>query len=133
MRTVFRPSQVINQILLRENPRANPIVQEYILPDFSLNRRGRVRGPDEIMLDAYQVLYMNNERFSVPEILFRPDDIGKSAYLLYILTLIVSPRAGAGRPPTDYRTQHLSATRGSPWNVLGQHRSRRRFSKVPRV
>lgn len=34
------------------------------------------------MLDAYQVLYMNNERFSVPEILFRPDDIGKSAYFV---------------------------------------------------
>lgn len=31
------------------------------------------------MQDSYQVLYMNNERFTVPEILFRPDDIGKSS------------------------------------------------------
>ncbi|KAI0317627.1 actin family [Amylostereum chailletii] len=57
-------------------PRNNPIVQEYILPDFSTNKRGRVRQPEEIIADSDQVLYMGNERFSVPEILFRPDDIG---------------------------------------------------------
>ena len=62
--------------LYRANPRANPIVQEYILPDFSLNRAGRVRQRDEPVQDSYQILYMNNERFSVPELLFRPDDIG---------------------------------------------------------
>lgn len=52
-------------------------MQEYILPDFSSNRRGRIRQPDEILEDSYQVLYMNSERFVVPEILFRPDDIGE--------------------------------------------------------
>ena len=57
--------------------RDNTIVQEYILPDFSANRPGRVRQPDENLQDSYQILYMNNERFTVPELLFRPDDIGE--------------------------------------------------------
>ncbi|TFY64909.1 hypothetical protein EVG20_g5787 [Dentipellis fragilis] len=61
----------------RANPRSNPIVQEYILPDFSANRRGRVRQPgDPPLSEGDQILNMGNERFSVPEILFRPDDIG---------------------------------------------------------
>ncbi|THH10060.1 hypothetical protein EW146_g8492 [Bondarzewia mesenterica] len=60
----------------RTNPRRNSIVQEYILPDFSANRRGCIRQPDETALETDQVLYMGNERFSVPELLFRPDDIG---------------------------------------------------------
>lgn len=30
------------------------------------------------MTDTDQILIMNNERFTVPELLFRPDDIGKS-------------------------------------------------------
>ncbi|KAI0079499.1 actin-like protein ARP6 [Panus rudis PR-1116 ss-1] len=62
--------------ICRENPTNNPIVQEYILPDYSIPRPGRVRKPDEPLDDSCQILYMNNERFSVPEVLFRPDDIG---------------------------------------------------------
>lgn len=62
--------------ICRASARDNPIVQEYILPDFSSNRKGRVRQPDEMLEDSNQILYMNNERFTVPEILFRPDDIG---------------------------------------------------------
>ncbi|KAA1474732.1 Actin/actin-like protein [Dentipellis sp. KUC8613] len=61
----------------RANPRSNPIIQEYILPDFSTNKRGRVRQPgDPPLSEGDQILNMGNERFSVPEILFRPDDIG---------------------------------------------------------
>ena len=59
----------------RMDPKNNPIVQEYILPDLSTNRSGRVRQPDDIV-DTDQILVMNNERFTVPELLFRPDDIG---------------------------------------------------------
>lgn len=59
------------------DPTKNSIVQEYILPDLSRNQKGRVHGPDDIRLDTDQVLVMNNERFVVPETLFRPDDIGK--------------------------------------------------------
>lgn len=62
--------------VIRQNSRSNAIVQEYVLPDFSMNRIGHVRQPGEALEDTAQVMYMNNERFSVPEILFRPDDIG---------------------------------------------------------
>lgn len=58
------------------DPRSNPIAQQYILPDFSINRAGRVRRTDEPLEAQAQVMHMNNERFTVPEILFRPDDIG---------------------------------------------------------
>ena len=54
----------------------NPIVQEYILPDFSSNRQGGIKKPDDIVLDTDQILIMNNERFTIPETIFRPDDIG---------------------------------------------------------
>ncbi|KAI0040286.1 Actin/actin-like protein [Auriscalpium vulgare] len=60
----------------RYKTKDNPILQEYILPDFSLNKQGRVMQPDEMTLESDQILHMGNERFSVPEILFRPDDIG---------------------------------------------------------
>ncbi|KXN84331.1 Actin-like protein ARP6 [Leucoagaricus sp. SymC.cos] len=58
------------------DPTINSIVQDYILPDLSKNQKGHVRSPDDILLDTDQVLVMNNERFTVPELLFRPDDIG---------------------------------------------------------
>lgn len=54
-------------------------MREYVLPDFSSNKRGHVRTRDEKLDDSSQILYMNNERFSVPELLFRPDDIGKES------------------------------------------------------
>ncbi|KAF9481127.1 actin-related protein Arp6 [Pholiota conissans] len=53
-----------------------PIIQEYLLPDLSTNRKGRVRAPGESITGSDQILVMNNERFAVPEILFRPDDVG---------------------------------------------------------
>ncbi|KAJ3574134.1 hypothetical protein NP233_g1962 [Leucocoprinus birnbaumii] len=63
--------------ICRGNAAQNSIVQDYILPDLSRNQKGRVRTPDDMGLDTDQVLVMNNERFVVPEILFRPDDIGE--------------------------------------------------------
>ena len=60
--------------------RENTIVQEYVLPDFSANRQGHVRQPDEVLQESSQILYMNNERFTVPELLFRPDDIGETTF-----------------------------------------------------
>jgi len=60
---------------VRMNPKNNAIVQEYILPDLSTNQSGRIRQPDD-MVETDQILVMNNERFTVPELLFRPDDIG---------------------------------------------------------
>lgn len=59
-------------------PTANPIVQEYIFPDYSARRPGRIRNPGESLDEStQQTLRMSNERFSVPEILFRPTNIGK--------------------------------------------------------
>ncbi|KAH9949784.1 actin family [Amylocystis lapponica] len=60
----------------RADPHKNDIVQEYILPDFSVNRPGRVKVAGETLDDTFQVLRMSNERFTVPEIIFRPDDVG---------------------------------------------------------
>ena len=51
-------------------------MQEYILPDFSSNRQGKIKEPNDIVSDTDQILVMNNERFSIPETIFRPDDIG---------------------------------------------------------
>lgn len=60
----------------RNNVQSNIVVQEYILPDFSANRSGRIRIPGEPISSSQQILRMCSERFSVPEILFRPDNIG---------------------------------------------------------
>ncbi|KAH9924346.1 actin-like protein Arp6 [Epithele typhae] len=57
-------------------PTKNHIVQEYVFPDYSAHKPGRIRQPGEALSDAVQTLVMNNERFTVPEILFHPTDIG---------------------------------------------------------
>ncbi|CAG8441060.1 6959_t:CDS:10 [Diversispora eburnea] len=64
----------------RRNTRNNSILREYVLPDFSRNSQGYIR-EKKCKEESYdqsdeQVLYMNNERFTVPEILFNPSDIG---------------------------------------------------------
>jgi len=81
----------------RSNPRKNAIVQEYVLPDFSpasTSRTGYIRsGPNAapppvtedgeapkrravVEGEEEQVLFMGNERFVGPELLFNPSDIG---------------------------------------------------------
>lgn len=77
--------------ICRTDIRRNSIVQEYILPDLSRNQKGRVRTSDETRSDADQVLVMNNERFVVPEILFRPDDIGlQQMGLAFTIAYVIS-------------------------------------------
>ncbi|WVQ83263.1 actin-like protein ARP6 [Cryptococcus sp. DSM 104549] len=85
--------------ICKANPKKNPIVQEYVLPDFS-GRPGYIRSgpdasiPEDITESSGQVngnrrgkskldeeedeqeLWLGNERFSGPELLFRPSDIG---------------------------------------------------------
>lgn len=51
-------------------------MQEYLLPNYSINRQGRIRTEDDMISETDQILLMNSERFAVPEVLFRPDDIG---------------------------------------------------------
>lgn len=52
----------------------NDIVKDYVLPDFTTVRRGYLAEPGSET--EQQVLRMNNERFSIPEILFHPSDVG---------------------------------------------------------
>lgn len=55
----------------------NGMVVKYVLPDFSLNRGGKLLEPGQVVKDAsWQILEMKNERFTVPELLFTPSDIG---------------------------------------------------------
>ncbi|KAL1688060.1 actin-domain-containing protein [Schizophyllum commune] len=56
----------------------------YVLPDLTKSPHGHIKGPDTMdidgatgsSVDSSQVLLMGNERFSVPELLFTPSDIG---------------------------------------------------------
>jgi actin-related protein 6 len=50
---------------------------EYLLPNFSMNRGGMIRPSGYELAQTDQVLLMGNERFTIPELLFRPDDIGR--------------------------------------------------------
>ncbi|KAF9240261.1 actin family [Melanogaster broomeanus] len=60
----------------RSKPKSNPIVLEYLLPNFAVNRGGQIRQSGYELISTDQVLLMENERFTIPELLFRPDDIG---------------------------------------------------------
>jgi len=57
--------------------RNNPLSRIYVLPDYTVLKRGYVRDPeDKTPIGDYQSIRMNNERFQVPEILFYPSDVG---------------------------------------------------------
>ncbi|RUS13577.1 actin-domain-containing protein, partial [Endogone sp. FLAS-F59071] len=72
--------------LCKKGLKDNSIIQEYVLPDFSSNTKGYIKprptGKSALstnLLSAtsdQQVLLMNNERFTIPEILLHPSDIG---------------------------------------------------------
>ncbi|KAI8056653.1 actin-like protein ARP6 [Syncephalis plumigaleata] len=66
--------------ICHENPRANSIVQAYVLPDFVNTHQGYVK-----VDHRNKILWMNNERFTVPEVLFHPSDIGKDSLALHAL------------------------------------------------
>ena len=66
--------------IARRRGSANTIMREYVLPDFSTRRRGFVRevatkSQSQQQTDE-QCLKLANERFSIPEILFHPSNIG---------------------------------------------------------
>lgn len=58
--------------------RDNAIRREFVLPDYVDNFNGYIKGYEtpEKPLATEQVLPMNSERITVPEILFNPSDIG---------------------------------------------------------
>lgn len=60
-------------------PPENTIVREYVLPDFTTIKRGFVREPgteNGKHVDDQQTLRLTNERFTIPELLFHPSDVG---------------------------------------------------------
>ena len=59
----------------------NTMARDYVLPDFTSIRRGFMKSQEDSSgrpEEGEQLIRMNNERFMVPEILFRPADIGIS-------------------------------------------------------
>lgn len=59
----------------------NPVARDYVLPDFTSISRGFMKSKEESTGkpgEGEQIIRMNNERFMVPEVLFRPSDIGIS-------------------------------------------------------
>ncbi len=54
----------------------NNIVCDYVLPDFTARRRGFMRSPQKQQSPDEQIVRMNVERFTVPELLFHPSDVG---------------------------------------------------------
>ena len=54
----------------------NTLRKLFVLPDYHNVMRGYVKKDGEELLDSEQVLTMETERFSVPEILFNPSDVG---------------------------------------------------------
>ena len=87
----------------------NPIRRDYVLPDYITNHTGFIRDPMQVetssvqdptkpkieeqvlftmkMTQISQVLVMNNERITVPELLFTPSDVG--FYLFYYLSYLI--------------------------------------------
>jgi len=65
--------------ITKRKKKQNTIARDYILPDYTNVKRGFIRPLDE-MWSKYtgteQLLRVNNERFTVPEVLFHPSDIG---------------------------------------------------------
>lgn len=55
--------------------RVQSIAQEFVLPDYKLIKKGFVRRDDTDIENA-QIVKVRNERFTVPEVLFSPSDIG---------------------------------------------------------
>ena len=56
--------------------RGNNIAQEFVLPDYKTIKKGYVKGSGTEDDEHAQVVKMANDRFTVPEVLFNPSDIG---------------------------------------------------------
>jgi len=52
---------------------------KYVLPDYSHSQEGYILGEGDTVRDDQQILVLGNERFTIPEVLFTPSDVGMSA------------------------------------------------------
>ncbi|GMR36523.1 hypothetical protein PMAYCL1PPCAC_06718, partial [Pristionchus mayeri] len=62
--------------IARRRGEENTMVREYVLPDFSTRQRGILRTPARTFEEEVQKIRLNIERFSIPEALFNPSNIG---------------------------------------------------------
>ncbi|XP_037775751.1 actin-related protein 6-like [Penaeus monodon] len=65
--------------IARKSKELNTILRDYVLPDFTTIKRGYVRTREESTGKATageQLIRLNNERFTIPELLFTPSDVG---------------------------------------------------------
>ncbi|CAN8005127.1 unnamed protein product, partial [Ixodes hexagonus] len=70
-----------NMATARSHGRENSVARDYVLPDYTVIKRGYVRPLEETTgrpkdSEQARVIRLNNERFMVPELLFHPSDIG---------------------------------------------------------
>ncbi|GAB6018585.1 Actin- protein 6 [Chamberlinius hualienensis] len=65
--------------IAKKKGKANTIARDYVLPDYTIIKRGYIRAPGEEgapLNQGEQTVHMTNERFAAPELLFHPSDIG---------------------------------------------------------
>ncbi|KAL3320177.1 Actin- protein 6 [Cichlidogyrus casuarinus] len=89
------------RIARKRNPNENPVMREYVLPDYVDVHRGFLREPIMDKTKQNCSLLLTNERFTVPELIFYPGDIGfpemgLSEGLDYILNELVPQAARPG-------------------------------------
>jgi actin-related protein 6 len=63
----------------RLKTRENTNIRDYVLPDYANIRKGYAKSQEDstgIPQNNEQIIRLNNERFTVPELLFKPSDIG---------------------------------------------------------
>ncbi|XP_076057802.1 actin-related protein 6 isoform X2 [Oratosquilla oratoria] len=65
--------------IVRNRGKDNTILRDYVLPDFTTIKRGYLKSHEESTgkaVNGEQLIRLNNERFTVPELLFNPSDVG---------------------------------------------------------
>ena len=60
----------------RGNIKRNPLLKEYVLPDAKKIKRGCLKTPDLQIGPDNNIVNLAPERFQIPEVLFKPSDIG---------------------------------------------------------
>lgn len=111
--------------------RGSALRVEYILPDFDAHFRGHILGADEDKGDDQSVT-LANERFSVPELLFNPNDAGAcrcARHVAAVIRLCYGRRdtaaVAAPLPPPPLRVATAFAAR---WDMAASMASPRRVS-----
>ncbi|KJE91257.1 hypothetical protein, variant 2 [Capsaspora owczarzaki ATCC 30864] len=100
----------------KQRPSSNTISVDYVLPDYTTIMKGFVRapvartGPANMSSDE-QLVKLNNERFSVPELLFHPSDVGiKQTGIPELIGLVVESLEEAAQ---YYAYQNVVLTGGN--------------------